>query len=209
MMKHDEPAAEPATKEGSPDRGREHERENENENENEGEYLAMGRVAAGAAYAIDAPLARVLISLRMIIESCVPADDTEQASLLQRALEAAGQIDETVRGLRAFTSIDDDAHGVDVHQAIEIAVHLAMHEIAPRASLVRRYAPVPRAQGSLGRLTQILTSVLRNSAQSIPRSLPQANTVAIETGLDVDGHVTIDVIDACLSQRLDLLPLCA
>jgi hypothetical protein len=159
------------------------------------EFAAMGRVAAGAAYELDPPLARILIHLRMLIEESVTANDGKHAVLLQRTLEAADRIAETVRGLRAFTSVDDSAQGVDVHEAVEIAVHLAMHAIAPRAALVRRYRHVPRVRGNLGRLTQVLTSVLGNAAQSIPRSIPQANTIAIETGLDAAGQVTVDVVD--------------
>ncbi|HEX3771017.1 MAG TPA: HAMP domain-containing sensor histidine kinase [Polyangiaceae bacterium] len=168
------------------------------------EYAAMGRVAAGAAYELDPPLSRLVVDLRMLLElyeTSLPEDDAvdnEPFALLQRALESAERLTDTVRGLRAFTSVADDEHGVDVHEAIEIAVHLTMQAIAPRAGLLRRYCPAPRVRGSLGRIVQVLSNVLQNAAESIPTAVPQANSITIQTDVDREGRVTIDVIDTGL-----------
>jgi hypothetical protein len=114
---------------------------------------------------------------------------------IEEALEAASHIEETVRGLRAFAPAQDAPEGVDVHEAIELALHLLGREVSSRASVRRSYGPVKRVRGSLGRVTRVLMNVLSNAAESIPEGAAGANSVFIHTGLGDDGRVTVDVID--------------
>jgi hypothetical protein len=151
------------------------------------ETLAMAHLAAGMAYELEAPLSRLLVRLRSLAE--------EGALELDEAIAAAEHVEATVRGLRAFTSTDDEAMGVDVHEAIELAVRLASPDLAARAKLRRNYGPVRRVRGSLGRLTHVLLHVIHNAARSIPAGAPHANTVTVHTGMASGCVVAIDVVD--------------
>jgi signal transduction histidine kinase len=157
------------------------------------ESIATARLAAGMAYELEEPTSRLLVLLRKLLESRVQRLGV--AAVLEEALEAAAQIEETIRGLRAFAPAHDAAEGVDVHEAIELALHLLGRDVSARASVRRSYAPVERVRGSLGRLTRVLMSVLRNAAESIPEGMPDANFIFVHTGRGEDGCVTIDVTD--------------
>ncbi len=159
------------------------------------ETVAMGRLAAGAAYEIEGPLSSLLVSLRATLASRATDAEPELLSDLNAAVRAAEQIEDTVRGLRAFTALEEDPRGVDVHEAIELAAHFARGEIASHATLRRHYAATPRARGSTAALTSVLFALLRNAAESIPGAMPWANDVAVRTSVTPDGLVAIEVTD--------------
>jgi signal transduction histidine kinase len=157
------------------------------------ESIATARLAAGMAYELEQPTSRLLVLLRKLLESRKPRIGV--AAALEEAIEAAAKIEETIRGLRAFAPAEDASEGVNVHEAIELALHLLGREVSARASVRRSYAPVERVRGSLGRLTRVLMNVLRNAAESIPEGMPDANSIFVRTGRGEDGGVRIDVID--------------
>jgi hypothetical protein len=157
------------------------------------ETRAVATLAAGVAYELEAPLLRLLTTLRAL-SAASPASLPDDGPLA-RALHAAERIDATVRGLGAFAPAEETSQGVDVHDVIELAIHLVMPELAGRARIKRAYGPVKRVRGSRGKLVHVLLSVLRNAATAIPLGMPEANTVFIHTGLGPDGHVIIDVVD--------------
>jgi two-component system NtrC family sensor kinase len=169
------------------------------------ESAAIGRLAAGAAYELEAPLSRVLVNLRAVADALL-ADEEIDVERIRDALDAADRMRSTVRGLSAFTTLDDDPHGVDVHEALELAAHLAGHEINARARLRRHYSALARVRGNVGRLTQVFLSLFRNAAASIPASLPAANSIWVHTGLALDGRVTIDILDTGEGIEPDDLP---
>ncbi len=177
------------------------------------ETVATGRLAAGAAYEIEGPLARLSVNVRAALAALVAEGDHDLLADLQEAANAVDQIEATVQGLRAFAAVDDAPLGVDVHEAIEIAAHFARAEISERATLRRQYAPIPRARGSIGALTRALTSLLRNAAESIPRATPWANGIVVQTSLvssggslGDDGFVAIDVSDTGVGIEAEDLP---
>jgi signal transduction histidine kinase len=160
----------------------------------EAEGSAMERLAAGAAYELETPVSRIGACLRAALESSEALGDDLRLDL-QDALDAVEQIDHTVRGLRAFTAVADAAHGVDVHEALELAMHFAGREVSARAVLRRRYSPVPLARGSLSRVARVLLAVLRNAAGAIPAGMPWANSITVETALGADDGVVVEVAD--------------
>jgi PAS domain S-box-containing protein len=159
------------------------------------ETAAVDRLAAGAAYELEGPLARIGVSLRAALVAGFADGEPELLSDLNEAVRATEEIEATVRGLRAFGAVEDATHGVDVHEAIELAAHFTRGELAQRATLRRQYAAAPRAHGSLPRLTRVLIALFRNAAAAIPRSTPWANNVVVQTGLTREGLVSVDVSD--------------
>jgi PAS domain S-box-containing protein len=159
------------------------------------EVVAAERLAAGAAYELEGPVSRLGVSLRSALVSIFADGESDLLADFQEAARAVEHLESTVRGLRAFAGGEDADEGLDVHEAIEIAAHFASVEVAARATLHRAYAPVPRARGSTSRLTQVLTALLRNAAQSIPRATPWANSVTVQTGVTADGLVSIEIAD--------------
>jgi PAS domain S-box-containing protein len=168
--------------------------------------VSVGRLAAGAAYELEGPLSAISVTLRAALASRFADEELELLADLNEAARATEWLEETVRGLRAFGAVEDAPHGVDVHEAIELAAHFTKGEISARATLHRQYGATHRAHGSTARLTRVLTSLLRNAAESIPRSTPWANSVTLQTGVTPDGLVSIEVTDTGVGIEPDDLP---
>jgi anti-sigma regulatory factor (Ser/Thr protein kinase) len=150
--------------------------------------------AAGIAYEIEAPLSRAVAGVCAVIEALERGEPGDHAEALRSALESAGPIAEAVRGLAAFRRGDEDGH-VSVHEAIELAIHLAQPMIGKRASLKRRYGPLPPVRGSRAAIARMMVCLLRNAAEAIPSSLPHANTITVQTGTDANGAAVVEVVD--------------
>jgi anti-sigma regulatory factor (Ser/Thr protein kinase) len=170
------------------------------------ESAAFGRLAAGAAYELAPPLSRALVNLHVFLSGQPLAADHGDVALIRRALASVEQIAATVNGLRAFTTAEDALHGVDVHEAIEIAIAFTRREVSSRATLLRRYAPVRRVRGSLARVAHAVVNLLANAAASIAPSAPGDNAIEIATCVAPDGGVTIEVTDSGLGIAADDLP---
>jgi hypothetical protein len=153
--------------------------------------------AAGVAYEVEAPLARAVARIATVIEGIERGEPGDYARDLRLVADEASRAIAAVRGLARFA---DDAHHeegelVDLHEAIEVAVQLTQREVGRRAVLKRRYAPLPMVRGSARAVTRVLVSLLRNAAEAIPGSSPNANTITIQTGIDARGCAVIDVVD--------------
>jgi CheY-like chemotaxis protein len=170
------------------------------------ESSAIARIAAGAAYELAPPVSRALVNLRIFLNDPSPHVDAGEVSLVQRALASVEQIASTVHALHAFTTVEDTQHGVDVHEAVEVAIGLTSREIAAHAKLLRRYSPVRRVRGSSARITHALVNVLSNAAASIPPSAPADNAIEVATGMTADGHVFVEITDSGVGIGADDLP---
>ncbi|MDP9152261.1 MAG: ATP-binding protein, partial [Myxococcota bacterium] len=79
--------------------------------------------------------------------------------------------------------------------ALELALQLAAHELRTRAAVVRRYAPLPPVRATLARLAHVFLELLRNAGESIPASMPHANSIHVVTKVDEDGLVSVEIAD--------------
>ena len=77
---------------------------------------------------------------------------------------------------------------------VEPALKMVEHDLRHRATLVRRFAPVPTVDAVAGRLEQVLVNLLINAIQALPAGDPTTDEVAVEIAAG-DGHVTIAVSD--------------
>jgi PAS domain S-box-containing protein len=161
-------------------------------------WLTTAQMAAGIAYEIEPKLAASAMSVRTALEDVefVEGAASRASTALRDALATTKEIAESVRGLASFARADDRAlRLVDVHEAIELAIELTAREIAPSASLVRRYSNVPRVRASLPALARAIVPLLRNAAEAIPPTMPTANSIIVQTEIDHDGNVAIVVRD--------------
>ena len=159
-------------------------------------FASIRGLAAGTAYALDAPLSNVVAQVRSALET-IDAGTADEGTLrraLVAAADAATVARETVRGLRAFNH-DESLEPIDVHEAIERAAAVCNEEVGARAILLRRYAPIDPVRGNLGSLANVLVQVLRNAAESIPPDMPFANGISIRTEQTPSNNVTIDIAD--------------
>ncbi len=156
----------------------------------------LARLAAGTAHELEPPLSQIVVQLRAALDGLAMGEERGATGALRNAMADAEHIQETVRGLKAFTrDAGDEPEELDVHEAIELATRLTQLEVGRRATLARRYAALPHVAGSLSGLAQVFVSLLRNAAESIPSGIPHANKISIHTDIARDGSVFVEVTD--------------
>jgi PAS domain S-box-containing protein len=168
---------------------------------------SAAQVAAGIAYEIEPPLARIDLHLYGALEALESGSGEDAVPALRLALADAERVREVARGLEAFLAPDEElARPLDVHEAMERALSLTKVATDRRATLLRRYGAVPLAMGSLRRLTHVLVALLRNAASAIPATSPHTNSIIVKTSATPDGRVAIEVIDTGVGIEKEDLP---
>ncbi len=127
------------------------------------EFAAVGRIAAGAAYELDPPPARILIHLRMLIEESVTANDGAHGAAPAHDRGSGPDRRDGPRSPRVHVGRRQRPGSRRPRGDRDRGSPRDARDRRARA-LVRRYRHVPRVRGHLGRLTQVLTSVLGNAA---------------------------------------------
>jgi CheY-like chemotaxis protein/two-component sensor histidine kinase len=107
------------------------------------------------------------------------------------AREGAERIRRIVRGLRALAR--EDAHPVatDLQQAVEISVHMAMHEIRHRAELVVALGDIPLVHADESRLVQLLVNLLVNAGQAFASPDTGVNKVTVSARVSGENVILI------------------
>ncbi len=158
---------------------------------------ALGRLAAGVGHEINNPLAYVMGNMSIAAERLRKGEDASgTVKLLDEALEGAERVRAIVRDLKVFaTRKPEDLATVDVHRVIDSCARMADTEIRHRARLVRVFGTVPGVRANEARLAQVLLNLLLNAVQAIPEGRGDDATITVETRLEADGRVAIDVKD--------------
>ncbi|WP_224245123.1 ATP-binding protein [Hyalangium gracile] len=168
------------------------------------EKLAVaGQFAAGVGHEINNPLSFVIGNLHFAMEYLgglsEPLPDTE---VLQEPLEAlkdaragAERIRAILTDLKRFARADESLLGpVDVREALEFSISMAMPHIRHRAQVDRRYNPVPTVLGNEAKLGQVFLNLLMNAAQAIPEGDVARHRITITTRME-NGRVVVEVSD--------------
>jgi CheY-like chemotaxis protein len=83
---------------------------------------------------------------------------------------------------------------VDVREALEFSLSMAMPHLRHRAQVERRYHPVPKALASDAKLGQVFLHLLMNAAHAIPEGDVAHNRITLTTRQE-DGRVVAEVSD--------------
>jgi signal transduction histidine kinase len=161
---------------------------------------ALGTLAAGVAHEINNPLAYV--SSNVSYAARVFGSDGRTGREKDAGLSALSEADDGCRRIRAIVgdlqlfsrAPDDERRAVDVHRALDASANIVMHEIRPRARLVKDYGDVPRVMANDGRLAQLFSNLILNAAQAIPEGNAGTNEIRLVTRAD-ESWVTIEVRD--------------
>jgi PAS domain S-box-containing protein len=151
--------------------------------------ISVGTLAGGVAHEINNPLATISASLEMIAEQHNDAETRD-------ARRAVDRIRTIVRGLTAFSRVDDDSRQpVDINRVMDLAVGLASNEIRHRARIVKQLGAVPPVFANAARLGHVFLNLLTNAAEAFGEGDAQNHEVKIITRTDDAGWAIIEVHD--------------
>jgi signal transduction histidine kinase len=170
----------------------------------------LAREAAGAPLLIAASLdlealaarARGLLRERAVAQAArdpraFVADTLGQLSTALRG--AAGRLARAAAD-REFVAWPGDtgaaARGAtDVAAALAEAVAMARDDIARRAELVERHAPMPPVLASGRQLSRIFYSLLANAVEATPEGQPAAHRIEVRSSTDAAGWAVVEIAD--------------
>jgi len=145
---------------------------------------SVGLLAAGVGHEINNPLTYVMLNLEHIARVAAEGRGTpEIRDLATEALDGARRVQEIVKDLRRFARAEArTVNPVHVHDELETAIKLGLHEVRFRARLERAYAPdLPRVMASAGSLAQVFLNLIVNAAQAIPEDGLEHHAIRIKT----------------------------
>lgn len=162
----------------------------------------LGTLVASMGHEINNPLAYIINHLEEMYEQLQKAQESAPHSMIQHlreltreSLEGSQRIAKLVKDLKSYVREEKLLlHEIDVHQAIDNALHMAGNQIHHRAHLHRDYQPIPYIQGEPGRLEQVFLNLLINAAQALPQSSERMSSIRIQTSYHTDDntvHVSI------------------
>ncbi len=169
------------------------------------EKLAVaGQLAAGVGHEINNPLSFVIGNIHFALEqlgvqpsppSDEPPSPQEAVEALREALLGAERIRNIVVDLKRFARADESLIGpVDVREALEFSLSMAMPHLRHRAQVERRFNPVPKVQGNEAKLGQVFLNLLINAAEAIPEGDVARHRITLVTRVE-GGQVVVEVSD--------------
>jgi CheY-like chemotaxis protein len=115
------------------------------------------------------------------------------------ALREAGVGAERIRGivmdLKRFARADESLMGpVDVQQALEFSLSMALPHIRHRAHVERRFSPVTKVLGNEAKLGQVFLNLMINAADAMPEGDVARNRLTLTTRME-NERVVVEVSD--------------
>ena len=180
---------------------------------------ALGRLAAGVGHEINNPLTYVMGNLSMLAEDLAAAKQRDPRrvaplgdvdTLMTECLEGLERIRRIVGSLQQLSRPSEPERAeVNLTGVIDRAIATTLHEIRPRATLVRRIEALPAIEADEGALTQLFVNLMVNAAQAIEegragnnevivRAEPKGNDIVVEvtdTGQGIAPQVLPHVFD--------------
>jgi CheY-like chemotaxis protein len=164
---------------------------------------SIGMMAAGVGHEINNPLSAVVANLEMAMTELaglslrVGADGLgELPAEIREAYDAAQRVRQIATDLKVFSGGQADTNApIDVESVLESSLRMAWNQVRHRATVVRRYANVPRANGAASRLGQVFLNLIVNAAQAIPEGDPHRNEIRLTTRVDDRDRIVIDIED--------------
>ena len=162
-----------------------------------------GQLAAGVGHEINNPLAYVLANIHFALEQLggmspeQPVGQSLQEPLdaLREAREGAERIRGIVMDLKRFARADESLMGtVDVEQALEFSLSMALPHIRHRAQVERRFSPVTKVLGDEVKLGQVFLNLIVNAADAMPEGDVGRHRLTLTTRME-NERVVVEVSD--------------
>ncbi|HEX7477318.1 MAG TPA: response regulator [Polyangiales bacterium] len=188
--------------------------------EETGRLASLGGVASGVGHEVNSPLAWAMANLELM-EEALPAfgadllelggHDRSMAAqevverLSRKLVRLQEQLREGREGLRRVHLIvrnlqnvcrgaQDQRTSMDVHEALEVSVTMALRQLEDHAQITRAYGTVQRIWGNEARLSQVFQHLLIHAGHSIPAGHSHENSIRITTYQEAD-QVVIEIQD--------------
>lgn len=167
------------TKEREDERGRERVAQQQR-------LVTTGTLAAGVGHEINNPLAYVLANIELSLEELRAMAGGSPSGRMKNLIEALSDAKEgaelirrIVRGLRALAREDTNPTACDLEDAVDTALHMAMHELRQKASVHVDLKDAPPVLADEARLSQLFVNLLVNAGQAFEQAAPERNAVRI------------------------------
>jgi PAS domain S-box-containing protein len=165
--------------------------------------VTVGTLAAGVGHEINNPLSAILTNLELIAEEvramadASPSDRLrEMAEMVRDAKEGADRVRRIVRGLRTFTrGARVELAEIELPQALDGAVRLAMNELRTAASVVTAWGPCPTVVADESHVAQIFVNLLVNAAHALAARPMDENVIHLATRTSADGRAVVEIAD--------------
>ena len=163
--------------------------------------VTTGTLAAGVGHEINNPLTFVMANLQFALDEIGAIGGPSPSrrirdlvELLEEARAGAERIRKIVRGLSSFVRQETRVAEVDVPDAIEMSLNIAMHEVRHRATIKKDFGSVPSVVTEEAQLSQVIVNLVVNAAQAFATVDPK-NEICIRTRTSPTGDAVIEVID--------------
>jgi two-component system, cell cycle sensor histidine kinase and response regulator CckA len=177
--------------------------------------VALGTMTAGLAHEMNNPLAFVTGNAELAWQELATLEEAigqlESSERLAEVRASIGALREMltdlrdgteraariVRDLRLFSRSDDRTMAVvDLREIAETAVRMVGNEVRHRAAFTKQLDAAPKVRGSATQLSQVISNLLVNAAQSIPSGASSDDhRIRLVLGTADDGRALIEVHD--------------
>lgn len=175
---------------------------------------ALGQMAAGIGHEINNPLQYILGGLDELraLNAGLPSEGARpdnwelREQILNDMVDGATRIQAVTSALAPFAQRDDVmTQEVDLNETVAWATRVTDCEIKRRARLELHLAPdLPQLRGNRAQLEQLVTHLIANAAQAIPRGDIEGNRITITTLLTSDEEVRLIVTDTGVGIAVEL-----
>lgn len=142
----------------------------------------------------------------LLARSGADAALSETRRILEDSVSGVDRVVAIVKDLRGFARTPDERiEEVSLTDVCEDACKLVAHEVVYRARCVKNFESTPRILANRIQLTQVLTNLLLNAAQSIVEGDRENNLVELSTGVQGD-RVFVRVRDTGVGIPEDVRP---
>jgi two-component system, NtrC family, sensor kinase len=113
--------------------------------------------------------------------------------LIDNFAEGAQRINTIVSDLRTFSRMDADSiSDVDLHASLEMSLNLLRNQYKNRIEIHKEYGDIPKIQGYVGKLNQVLMNLLSNAFHAVQNKgdvwiRTRSNNGAVEIEIEDNG----------------------
>lgn len=195
-------------------------------------FAALGRLAAGVGHEINNPLTYVSVNVDLAVTeiglwlagaNAQPGEDPAAASPAtgvgptpERLATLREMLDETRSGLRRIRDVVKNLQSLSrppeprrelfsLNEVLDESLAMARNHVEHRATVVKRYGPLPPLSGDRSAIGQVFLNLLLNAAQALPEGHAEENEIVLTTSV-ADGELAVEIRDTGAGIPRDVLP---